>query len=87
MEWHDFDLNNGNRQHLPHPRQWVLVRCRANIPGYPDPVIAGWMRYVNGDKDYPEFITPGAGIWSPCAWSDCLPEGFTHPTWPDDGGE
>ena len=79
VKWYLFDPAKGSRQKRPPIKRYVLVKCRANERGYPDPIVIGYRKDGAGDKQSPYFVTPGAGVGEAYAWCDCLPEDFDWP--------
>lgn len=73
-KWYLFDTLKGSHQKLPKERKYVLVLCLSLRKQFPDPIVMGYLRYAAGDKQQPQFITPGANQGKPYAWCDCLPE-------------
>ena len=77
-KWYKFDETKGSRQKRPTIKKYVLVRCRSNRELFPDPVILGYMKNSAGDKQSPQFITPGGNAGKPYEWCDCLPDDFEY---------
>ena len=78
QKWYKFDKLKGSRQKRPPASKYVLVRCKSSKKGYPDPVILGYMKNAAGDKQSPQFITPGGNAGTPYEWCDCLPDDFKY---------
>lgn len=77
--WYLFSLEHGSRQKLPPVKKDVLVKKRSLTEGFPDPVVLGYLKFAAGDKESPQFITPGAvGFGDVYAWCDCIKEGFNY---------
>lgn len=82
MEWHTFILGKSSKfQKLPKEKKYILVLI-ASVNSYlPSQVVLGYLKYPAGDKNEPQFITPGNIIHprSVVAWCDCLPKKFDYP--------
>lgn len=80
MKWYIFDKTKGSRQKRPPIKKYVLVLCESNVGGLPDPIVLGYRKDAAGDKQCPQFITPGANAGEPYAWCDCLADDFKYPS-------
>lgn len=78
MKWYSFDASKGSHQKLPPEKKYVCVLIQSVRPGFPNPVMAGYLKYAAGDKQSPHFIIPGypqpqdAGLAVILSWCDCL---------------
>lgn len=78
-KWYKFTPGKGaNRQKLPPPRKYVLVRLKPLKDEFPNPVVVGYLKYHAGVRSEPYFILPGCVFNRPYndveAWCDCLPD-------------
>lgn len=79
--WVPFDQSLWADQPLPTERRYVLVMIPPRQrEGLPPTVAVGYLRYAAGDKNSPNFITPGVG-GVPTHWNDCLGDDFAAPLW------
>jgi hypothetical protein len=81
MKWIPFNQQLWGKQKLPPERRYVLLMFDGseNHGGSPS-VAVGYLRYAAGDKNSPNFITPGYGN-IPSFWCDCLGDDFSAPLW------
>jgi len=86
LNWIPFDQQKWAAQPLPEEYKRVLLAFPRDAfePGSAAATAVGYLRYAAGDKNSPNFITPGVG-GIPSHWCDCLPDNFgtagTHPHW------
>lgn len=76
MKWYLFDQAKGSRQKRPIPSKPVLVYLESGNEYLGPSIIVGYMTNASGDKQSPEFITPGVDREGRrvTAWCDCLPD-------------
>jgi hypothetical protein len=83
MEWNQVETNQYGHvlsaSKLPEQKKKVLCRMEKRSDSFPSPLVVGYLKYAAGDKNSPEFITPGANGGKVLAWCDCLPVNFVWP--------
>jgi hypothetical protein len=77
IKWYPFDPAKGSRQKRPPIKKLVLGKItnpNKTDKRDPDPIVVCYRKDAAGDKQSPQFITPGCrGLGEVYEWCDCLP--------------
>ena len=87
MKWIKFDQQKGSNQKRPPEKRLVIVAIQGTEL-CPEGLALGYIRYAAGDRQCPEFITPGilqrdfqGQSREIIAWCDCLGDDFESCNW------